>query len=401
MKRPVPAGEVASSSHGDASRRGSSILWLGGSSGLTRTYVNEFGTSGLVLCGMEEATPAWMEDARQKFPSSDPVFVSCDLTKLSNVEEAKEVLVRVVSNCFPIDTIIIGVRPPLLTAQNQTDRPQKLRKGIRNFLQAAVDILGESLKTVLHISSVAAVDHLRAQCFVKENDHDYKSSQLDHLQAPYDQFKRGCEIDIDRVLEESRGIYLMHLRLSAIFSDDPSCIQCTSMELQRIMGCYVSKAIDCNSSRNVARAIHSILLRLRRAAKNKANESFPRVIYYTRPLNMPRPVPYGDYLKIYRQAYILSFPKSWSGRLMMWVPSFIHVVLVFLVRCLAQVNQSILKNRIPYIDSIDYLLQVSSREHSFDCSLFAKYFAFDEEETILQCFVRRNQLLHGTRARRN
>ena len=40
-----------------------------------------------------------------------------------------------------------------------------------------------------------------------------------------------------------------------------------------------------------------------------------------------------------------------------------------------------------------YLLQVASREHSFDCSRFGLDFPGLEEESILECFQRRRKVL--------
>jgi hypothetical protein len=54
---------------------------------------------------------------------------------------------------------------------------------------------------------------------------------------------------------------------------------------------------------------------------------------------------------------------------------------------------------LPYIDATNYLLQVAAREHSFDCSRFAKDFPNLKEETILECFIRRKAFLEEERRR--
>jgi hypothetical protein len=48
-----------------------------------------------------------------------------------------------------------------------------------------------------------------------------------------------------------------------------------------------------------------------------------------------------------------------------------------------------------YLESVDYLLQVSYREHSFDCSDFVQDFPeiVNQEETIESCFWRQKLFL--------
>jgi hypothetical protein len=159
--------------------------------------------------------------------------------------------------------------------------------GIKTMLQQAVSL--GSLRFVLHISSVAAVDHLRSQQFSSEDD---EIPSLSEYTAPYDIFKQNCEDAISRICGEAK-IPTCHLRLSAIFSDDLACIQCSALELQRRIGPYLALPIDCNSSANVSRAIQVILV----GQSRNEPETIQSVYYYTRPLLLPRPVPYGYYLK--------------------------------------------------------------------------------------------------------
>jgi hypothetical protein len=246
-------------------------------------------------------------------------------------------------------------------------------EGIHTLLEQAV--LTGNIQYVLHISSVAALNHLRAQKFVKEDD---PIPPISEIQASYDLFKRKSEHVIETVCQGANIAY-SHLRLSAIFSDDRACIQCRALELQCRVGCYLPIPIDCNSSANVARAIQAMVSRAQQPDTN--NET---AYYYTRPLLLDRPVPYGYYLETFRQAYGVH-----NGTSSIWIPVWIVTWFVAFVHWVASWNHFF---RLPYLDAADYLLQVSSREHSFDCSLFARDFKI-KEESILECFIRRKKVL--------
>jgi nucleoside-diphosphate-sugar epimerase len=332
-------------------------LWIGGSSSLARTYINQFGSEGLLLSGLEEKPPQWVGKAQ---------YISINLAKLDRVKTQK--LFQYYEN---IQTIIVGVRPLLFAAHVNTPLPLLMLEGIQTLLEQAV--LTGNIQYVLHISSVAALDHLRAQKFVQEDD---PIPPISEIQAPYDLFKRESEHVIETVCQ-SANIAYSHLRLSAIFSDDDECIQCSALTLQRRVGCYLPIPIDCNSSANVARAIQVMVTRAHQP--DTKNET---AYYYTRPLLLDRPVPYGYYLETFRQAYGVHSSSIWIPVwIVTWFVAFVHWVASWnIFFCL------------PYLDAADYLLQVSSREHSFDCSLFARDFKI-EEETILECFIRRKTVL--------
>ena len=355
-------------------------LWIGGSSSLARTYCNQFGHTDLLLSGVEAIAPKWLIDKAS--------YVFCDLTRLSS-REARELFEQ-----YPtIRTIIVGVRPRLFAPSIKTTKvPALMLQGLKTLLQEAVQT--GRVQYVLHISSVAAVDHLRAQVFLHENN---PVPCLEQLKAPYDIFKRTCEHIVEAVCQHHNVAY-SHLRLSAIFSDDRACIQCSALELQCRVGCYLPIPIDCNSSVNVARAIHAMVSRAMES-QNGDNEhhhpsgSLQTLYYYTRPLLLQKPVPYGYYLEAFRQAY--GIHNNYSS---IWIPVWIVTGFVALVHWLAwwnDVHQRWFGVRFPYLDAADYLLQVSSREHSFDCSRFANDFPHLEEETILQCFIRRKVFLES------
>ena len=332
-------------------------LWVGGSSSLARTYVNEFGVDDLLLVGAEASAPSWVLRLGARYRS-------LDLTALDDVTAA-----RFIKESGPISTIVVGVRPLLFAATTKTMIPQQMIRGIRILLENAFET--NDVRFVLHISSVAAVDHLRSQSFINEDSPIPPSASL---RAPYDLFKRGCETSISGVCEDA-GVSFSHLRLSAIFSDDRKCIQCSALELQSRIGAYIPVAIDCNSSVNVAYAIDSLIREHKRISQP--------VYYYTRPRSLKRPVPYGYYLMMFRKAYEIE-------KTSIWIPAWVVDCCVALVHWIAGYNNYL---RLPYLDSVDYLLQVSSREHSFDCRRFQKDFPNLKEESILECFLRRKLCL--------
>lgn len=351
--------------HSNQERSGS-ILWVGGSSGLAHTYVNQFGSKHLVLVGSQSLPPAWVS-------KNNADYVALDLKRLTN-EKANEFLQQYPS----ISSIVIGVRPRLVAPYNEEANALAMVQGIQCLLSNACVLLPD-LRIVLHISSVAAADHLRCQSFASEND---KLPPLSEYTASYDIFKRQCEDVISRICSANQIPYT-HLRLSAIFSDDPRCIQCNALFLQSRISCFLPLAIDCNSGANVSRAIDTILCR----ASESTSHDIKTVYNYTRPSSLHRPVPYGYYLEKYRVAHGL---QSTS----IWIPVWIVTSFVSAFHWFAQWNVYL---KLPYIDSLDYLLQVSSREHSFNCSLFQGDFPELDEETILECFVRRRVYLRESK----
>ena len=189
-----------------------------------------------------------------------------------------------------ISHIVIGIRPPLVTHRNNraADRyGHDLMTGMSLLLHALV--VKHSVTTVLHVSSIAAVDHVRRQHLRSVRDEiTADPSTYAVLSQPYDRFKRGCEelVELvcrqqhpDKKMNHSRqqiqqqspnsinnnsntnnnNIRFTNLRLGAIFSDSPTCIQCSALALQCYTGPYLRVPIDCNSSRNAASLIHLML----------------------------------------------------------------------------------------------------------------------------------------------
>jgi hypothetical protein len=391
------------------------ILWIGGSSCLARTFVNLYhgdSTKKLLLSGVEDSAPDWLSSFSSS--SSSIRYVQCDLTKLTTEDAAKKILND--DEYGSVTKIIIGVRPILFGAYNDLEASRAMVQGIQTLLRSSCcDCDARSgqkntVKFVLHISSVAAADHLRTQSFASEDD---PIPPLSEYTAPYDLFKRNCEDVVSTICNNNNNdddygtinnssIPYCHLRLSAIFSDDPKCIQCSALGLQARAGCYLPNPIDCNSSRNVARAIAAILERsgvddddddVDDAKNKKSINSIRPLYYYTRPLQLKRPEPYGYYLETYRKAYgIEGFFAA------VWIPVWVVTWFVAAFHWMAQQRNNSFLFGLPYVDSADYLLQVAAREHSFDCSHFARDFPDLEEESILECFVRRRAFLSGNTA---
>jgi hypothetical protein len=83
----------------------------------------------------------------------------------------------------------------------------------------------------------------------------------------------------------------------------------------------------------------------------------------------------------FREAYRIS---SYA----LWIPN--GLVSAF-ISCF-HLATALLGQFVPFFQSVDYLLQVTTSEHSFDCSAVAADFGRDiEEETILECFKRRRR----------
>eukprot|EP00797_Seminavis_robusta_P026340 Sro477_g150750.1 n/a (470) ;mRNA; r:24886-26607 len=262
--------------------------------------------------------------------------------------------------------------------------------GVEKLLQQACHQEASKLRLVLHVSSVAAMDHLRTQHFVSEAE-DYPP--IIEYKAAYDKFKRHCEECITSIVHKANegrtttNISVCNIRLSAIFSDEKSCIQCSAMDLQARVGCYMDLAIDCNSSVNVSRAMYAVMERVSSNNQEGTTKQIQPVYYYTRPLSLEQPVPYGYYLQEFRRAHQMEYTS-------IWIPVWVVAWITALIHWFASICNR-WKVRLPYVDAMDYLMQVASREHSFDCSMFGDDFPNfqEQEETILECFIRRKEIL--------
>jgi hypothetical protein len=364
-----------------AAIKGPQRLWIGGSSGLTRTYMNAIGecegaAEDWILLGHEATAPHWM-------PANAQYFSYNFTTTTSETKGPSAGLLEKLQN---VQQIVIGIRPPLVTSLTHTQMDvysNNIVSGLDIFLRAVVDSC-KQVHSLLHISSIAAINHLEAQHMVSEDDPARAGVRSIDLLAPYDRFKRACEERVDAIVTDTTyDLQATTLRLGAIFSDDPGCIQCQALALQARVGCYLPTNIDCNSSRNVVAAIRLVLEKQQEqnalSSPSSSSQSRSRYYYYTRPVQFRDAIPYGRYLVDYRKAHNI----KWA----MWIPAWTVQWFVAIVHLFALTR---IAKHLPYLESVDYLLQVSAREHSFDCSRFATDFTeiVSQEETFETCFRR-------------
>ena len=418
-------------------------LWIGGSSGLARTYFNAFTSDNWVLLGLEEDAPDWFlpvcpsekstsrsTNSNSSSSGNNKPYVACDLSTLavSNQRQSRtdrlahtvsrlESAIRRVRSSGPlqqsddngnnrqrqssssvkryISHIVVGIRPPLVTFRNNHFAEkycQDLMTGFSLLLHALT--VKFDVKTVIHVSSIAAVDHIPRQHLRSVREQD---PRFTNLRNPYDRFKRGCEELTELVCttgdDPQKTIRFTSVRLGAIFSDTPRCIQCNALSLQCFTGPYLKTPIDCNSARNAASLIHLML-------SSVHTKPLLPIYNYTRCISSyPEPVPYGEYLVAYRKAYNLDWiPLLLPGVAVKWcvvIPFhwftvILSSVLLYFVPALAP----------PFLQSIDYLLQVTLNEHSFDMRETERDFPIirTAEESMETCFRRRSaQLAKGLR----
>lgn len=221
--------------------------------------------------------------------------------------------------------------------------------------------------------------HVQAQTLRSEASlPDPPSASLYH---PYDRFKRRSEEILDDLVVSSQQQYpthcclrVTHVRLGAFFADDPYCIQCNALALQAHVGFNLPTRIDCNSARNVA-----VLLR---AMLDQPPVQAIRYFYYTRPLSFSSPIPYAAFVVAYRRAYDISID--------LWLPL---IVLNWIIQSIHAWSE--FWPFLPFLQSIDYLLQVTRQEHSFDVSLVGAAYpgVVAQEESMVECFRRRQYYL--------
>jgi len=342
------------------------VLWIGGTSGLGQTFFEEeSGTrrdgESYICTGIERRAPSWLPGE----------YVQLDLT---SIESVSTLVARLPHS---IGTLVFGARMPLVGTDDHTS----LLSHLGTLLEALIDA---GVSKMLHVSSVAAADHLRAQRGVNE---DVPLPPLAEYAGEYDVFKRRSEETISRVCA-ARGVPFSHVRLSAIFSNHPSCIQVSALAMQRRVGAWLPSVLDCNSARNVCCCLRLLLVALE--AQQRAEEGcipVRQVYYYTRMHG--EPVAYGQYLAAYRAAN-----DVWAA---LCVPYFVVGLLVSLVHVLVSGTPLRLLGR---ARAIDYLLQVSSRDHYFDNSRIHSDFPMlrQHEETPFQTFAR-IRLLRRSRIR--
>lgn len=370
-------------------------LWLGATSGFTRSFLNAYRLTNWIFVGYERDPPEWMRPHLDDVDSRN-TYQCCDFTALQS-EDSDAPVPSFLSWLYQqqhadessLRQIVVTIRPALVSTQTIAVAHQygeRLAYGLQVILQTTVDNIvskSSNVVTITHLSSIAAIGHIQPHCLRSETtENDPASTDLCY---PYDRFKRKCEEIIERVAKSYRNfqIQFTNIRSGAIFSaDDPGCIQCQALALQAYNGPLLPQRIDCNSSRNVASLVYLILQRTR-PPQQKQEQQLPLklrpVYYYTRPLHYHQPVPYGHFLQAYRQAYLI----HWYINLPVWVVQ-------GFVACFHGIT-NLLGPYVPYLESVDYLLQVTGNEHSFDMTAVQTDFPQLSilEETIEGCFQRR------------
>jgi hypothetical protein len=323
---------------------------------------------------------------------------------------------------FALDQIVIGIRPPLITHRSHVAahrHGQALLEGLRRLLSALMVRYGPPT-LLLHISSIAAVHHILPQLQRSVQQADPPSTAL---AQPYDCFKRACEELVESLAtattttttttpnNNNNNIQWTNVRLGAIFSDPATCIQCGALAVQSYTGGpYLPTRIDCNSSRNASHLIHLILLKHSCSRSSSSSSTVPLLLlpvyYYTRCVSQyPQPVPYGEFLVAYHEAANPGAPPQSVGvgagcrRCYLWLPHWL-VLYCFVIpfHWCAIFFSKLLPWNLPFLESLDYLLQVTIHEHTFDMKETVEHFPelLQLEETMLACFQRRRRMMQNT-----
>lgn len=443
------------------------IIWVGGTSALARTYIEELKeTIGLcpelparfILAGVEEP--------------SDENHVHLDVTSESSVRSFFSRIPKIInstSSTLETRILVLSIRQPLVVT---SARQKDLIAHIGLLVRLAVAPLGKTksggvsagggVSAVVHVSSVAVVDHLRAQHL---DDEDTPMPPIESYKGDYDVFKRRSEEIINDAVAAGDGgtvdhhdhhdhrrgghtpVRVVHLRIGGIWSNGRrgNCMQCSVLKTQWPFAVYVPVHMDCNSSRNVCLALSAILASLAAGGSDGYNnpktngQNRPRVYYYTRSSKQPDggPCPYGEYLMAYRRAQQRcggggggSSLEAWMDWALwtfttVWLPWPCVALAIVLFNFFAGLVAAVAPRPRPkpstgsstkpqqettstasfgaaaavadallalaaLIRSVDYLLQVASREHTFDNSVFHGDFpgVAGHEETPLEAFRR-------------
>lgn len=459
-------------------------LWIGGTSGLTLTYMNEFVVKNRVahvqpnkkevitpfvltdstppipvrsnnkrnlvedytsfcnddipwiIMGRSSSAPDWMKQDDGLLIQRIISYISLDLTQLSSRVGPNEnsllgnIIMKRLSK-YRIIAVVISIRPPLVTYRTNVQAwlyCNAMLMGLETLLKDLLEQQRNNLQLIVNVSSIAAVDHIREQrMYSIRNNSDFKSIDLKHS---YDRFKRRTEEIVEEIVSAANAtakvstkhnhttsstsnnaqIVYTNIRVGAFFSDSSKCIQCSALALQMLTGPYLPISIDCNSALNISHMIHLILLKQRRGYATTNSDqgtiSFQTidgedphklmqqpfilrpVYFYTRPLHLLNtPVAYGTHLIYYRLAYNVNF-------LPLVVPYwFVKWFVVWPLQVITVMVSPFLS--IPYLESINYLMQVTTAEHTFDLSETHEDFPelLHLEESILECFLRRKQML--------
>ena len=136
-----------------------------------------------------------------------------------------------------ISTIIFVMRASLIAGRERDHLD--LTTNISYFLDTA-SVYFPELVGVIHVSSVAVMNHTQSQCLVNENA---PFPPLSSYWSPYDVMKRTTEDQITEACKRN-NLKSVQLRISGIFSNELGhrCIQMSAIRLQAYIGCYNSNA---------------------------------------------------------------------------------------------------------------------------------------------------------------
>ena len=393
----------------------SATIWVGGTSALAQTYVEE-----ILRCPDRDNAKKMKYNRRFVLASPNAretngslgciSYLPLDLTKRDSIEAFFDKLVDDRKYLFGSQdpnatirvTIIFGAQSSLVTGSK--DEHISLAQHLPYFLdQASQRFVSHGkivLVGVLHISSVAVMNHTQAQSLLTE---DAPLPKLDSYASAYDITKCMAEEKLTLACQNLNIPSCVHLRISGIFSNEvpPTvCIQMAAIRIQAYLGSILQTPLDMNTSYNVCHVIQLILDRmedkLRNDDSNQYSPGLHHTYFYTRPTIDPKP--YGNNLVAYRSAndiaYAIDVP-DWCARIFMWA-------LVYLFRGIARAVVVVMqgemnKKRHKWLDfacevllNLSYLLTVSMVEHTFDNSRIRSDFPElnSLEESIHEGFVR-------------
>jgi nucleoside-diphosphate-sugar epimerase len=158
-----------------------SILWVGGTSALTRTFVEELPLTRKMLLAAPDP-PGWKLPMVYNVPEIQMMeantkcigFVPLDLCNQASVD-------KVLDGQTSVDTLIYGARASLVWEHT---KHMQLVTNLERLLNLCID---KGVKKVLNISSIAVANHILEQ----ENDSEKTPlPPLDTYASPYDRSKR-------------------------------------------------------------------------------------------------------------------------------------------------------------------------------------------------------------------
>lgn len=354
-----------------------SILWIGGTSALARTFFDEFlDPSGAAPAELRKQVQAsrWVAAApTPPRPGTLPAavaFVPLDLSDESSVRSLFDRLP------FPVDAVVLGARLSLVWgADSHTSLASHMQ--VLVACAAAAGAYG-----FVHLSSVAVANHVASQ---RGMDELAELPSHAHYRSSYDAFKRETEDSLSASCSELR-LSCVHLRLSGILSNHPSCIQCTAIRRQARIGAGMPRPIDFNSSLNVGVALWLCLGALGGGA---APAGLPRTFYYTRPTLEAAPVAYSRVVDDYRAAHGIRLCADLPAWLADAAVAALRLLLLLLARALGTLAPAA-SSTAAALRGLEYLLAVAAAEHSFDNTRFRA--AFPQlplhEETLRDAFSR-------------